>query len=238
MITKSELQAVLDEMRTEDRRARVEPPTVEEMLAYRDGELSGDEEARVRDLLVSWPELLRALITPYPDDAEGLPPEVVERQWKAMRGEIGGESRGRVLNFRNALTAIAATLAVVFGGLLWQAKLELRQPRALTPQLLMSDHRRGPAGAATTLTAGGDAYLMSAALNDHQPFEAYRFELVDSANRLVWSSGAVQPSDDDTFAVLVPRAFLVPGTYKLNLYGVNGERRENLESYSVRVPQR
>jgi hypothetical protein len=81
MIMKSDLQAVLDELRTEDRRTRAEPPTAEEMLAYRAGELSGDEEARVRELLICWPELLRALMTPYPDDDDAsLPAEVVERQ--------------------------------------------------------------------------------------------------------------------------------------------------------------
>ena len=237
MIRKTDLQAVLDEMRSEDRR-RVEPPTVEEMLAYRSGELSGDDEARVRELLLCWPELLRALMTPYPDDdAEALPPEVVERQWQAMRGEIGGG--GRVVPFRHALTAVAAALAVIFGALLWQAKLELRRPRALPQQMLLPDAQRGPGDGATTLAGGGEAYLLSPLLDD-RPFEAYRFELVDAANpaHSVWSSALLRRGEEDTFAVLVPRAFLSPGRYKLILYGVNGARQEQLYTYTVRVAPR
>jgi len=241
MIMKSDLQAVLDQMRTEDRKTRIEPPTVDEMLAYRAGELSGDEEARVRELLICWPELLRALMTPYPDDdAETLPPEVVERQWTAMRSQIGASRGGRVLNFRNALTAIAATLAVVFGGLLWQAKMELLRPRALPQQILTSDVRRGGSDSVTTLDSRGEAYLLVPTLSDERTFERYHFEIVDAANpqRQVGSGDLPRPEGDDTLAVMVPRASLPPGRYKLILYGVNGERKEQLETYTVQVLRR
>ena len=60
MITKSDLKAVFDQMTAEERQRLPEPPTVEEMLAYRRGELSADEESRVRELLICYPELLRA----------------------------------------------------------------------------------------------------------------------------------------------------------------------------------
>lgn len=237
MITKTDLQAVLDEMRAEDRKTRVEPPTVEEMLAYRNGELSGDEEARVRELLICWPELLRALMTPYPeDDAEALPPDVMERQWAAMRREIGASGGGgRVLSFRNALTAIAAALAVIFGALLWQAKLDSRRPRALPQQILLPDAQRGPGDGAATLTPDGDAYLLVPTVIGDQQFEAYRFEITDAAGRTAWRSELLHRNEDDTFAVLVPRAFLPPGRYKLALYGVNGARREPIETYTLRT---
>ena len=236
MISETDLQAVLDEMTTEDRRRRMEPPTVEEMLAYRRGELSGEVEERVREQLICWPELLRALMTPYPDDGAALPSAVIERQWKAMRREIS-EPRGRVLSFRNALTAAAAALAVVFAGLFWQAKMERRRPVALSQQMLLPDGQRGPGDGATTLAARGDAYLLTPTLLSEQRFEAYRFDLVDGSGSSRWSSGLVHRADDDTLAVLVPRAFLPPGRYKLILYGVSGQRQEQLETYSVRVPQ-
>jgi hypothetical protein len=238
MIKKTDLQAVLDEMKAEDRRTRVEPPTVEEMLAWRRGELSDEDEARVREQLICWPELLRALMTPYPaDDAGALPAEVVERQWRAMKRDMGGGG-ARVLSFRNAITAIAASLAVIFGALLWQARLELRRPRALPQQILLPDAQRGASDGATTLATDGDAYLLTPTLIGEQRFESYRFELADASNHLVWRSGALHHGDDDTFAVLVPRTFLAPGRYKLILYGVNGARQEELGSYSVRVAPR
>ena len=237
MINKTELQAVLDELRTEDRRTRVEPPTVEEMFAYRRGDLSGDEEARVRELLICWPELLRALMTPYPDDAaDALPPEVVERQWKAMQREtIGG---GRVLSFRTALTAVAATLAIILGALLFQARLEMRRPRALPQQILLPDAQRGPGGDATKLIGSDDAYLLTLTVIGDQRFEGYRCELVDAAGGSLWRSDLLHRNEDDTFAVLVPRAFLTPGQYKLILYGINGKRQEQIETYTVRSDPR
>jgi hypothetical protein len=153
-----------------------------------------------------------------------------------MQREIAPQRGGRVLPFRNALTAIAAALAVVFAGLLWQAKMELRRPRALPQQMLAPDGQRGAGGAdATTLVATGDAYLLTPMLVSEQRFEAYRFELVDASGSSRWSSGLVRRGDDDTLAVLVPRSFLPPGRYKLVLYGVSGERREQLDTYSVRV---
>src|SRR5947207_14595964 len=188
MMSKSDLQAVLDQMRTEERAARVEPPTVEEMLAYRRGGLSGTDEARVRELLTCWPELLRALMTPYPDgDPQALPAEKLEQQWSAMRSHIGAGGGGRVLSFRNALTAIAATLALVFGALFWQARMELRRPRAFRPQALESNAMRGGEHAATTLTGSDDYFLAPRSISDYK-FEKYSFELMDGSNppRRVW----------------------------------------------------
>jgi hypothetical protein len=234
MITKSELQAVLDEMRTQENRTRPEPPTADEMLAYRDGTLSADDEARVRELLLCWPELLHALMTSVPDDdADALPPAVLERQWQAMRDDLGIARSARILTFRNAITSIAAALAIVFGGLFWQAQRDAHRPRVLAPLSLTSGSVRGPGGNPTTLSSGDDAAL-SIPLSDESHFESYRVVILDESDREVWRSDPVRPQDE-TLTVLLPRAFASPGRYWLVLHGTRGDHDETLERHSLRV---
>jgi hypothetical protein len=222
-------------MRTEEHRTRPEPPTVDEMLAYRDGTLSADDESRVREVLLCWPELLHALVAAVPDDDAGdaLPPGVLERQWSAMRADRGVVRGARILTFHRAVTAIAASLAVVFGGLFWRAERELRQPRALSQLILMSDNTRGAAPEPVTISRG-DGDLLSVALTGEESFESYRFILLDDAGREVWRSNLVRPKDD-TLGVLLPRASVAPGRYHLVLHGISGARDEPLDRYSLRV---
>src|SRR5258706_7939148 len=88
MITKSELQTAYREQHAE--RAASEPPTAEEVLAYVQGELSGDEEARVHERLLAHPDMLRAAIAPFPSDdarpghADYLPDDQVAKQWRGF----------------------------------------------------------------------------------------------------------------------------------------------------------
>ena len=71
MITKSDWEAVQQGMTAEDQRRLGEPPTAEEMLAYSRGELSGETAGRVRAWLAGNPDLVRALMEPFPaDDAK------------------------------------------------------------------------------------------------------------------------------------------------------------------------
>lgn len=223
MITKSDLEAVLAEMNAEDRARLGEPPTAEEMLAYRNGELSAEEEARVRALLVCYPELARALVTPF-------------------------EPEHRVLQFRHAWTALAAALALLFGALFWHAESnarrlanELSTPRVSDFELLMPDGQRGPGEASATLTAQGESFLLGVPLINEPNFDTYRLEIADTAAtapRTLWSSGPLHRGANDTFAILVPRAFLPPGKYAVVLHGVSGARDERLTSYAFRVPGR
>ncbi len=243
MMTKTEWQAVNQAMMAEDRRRLGEPPTSEEMLAYARGELSAEEEARVRERLVAYPELVRTLTAPFPSvgaepgDPDYMPDGELAAHWASLQKRM---SRGRVVQFWPALSAIAATLALVFGALLWQARVELREPRvtAWNEQLLLPDNQRGGGEPVTTLRPGGDAYVLVPALIDQRSFDGYRVEILDAAAnppRSLWSMSGLRRRADDTFVIRIPRAFLGAGKYQVVLYGVNGAREERLASYTVRV---
>lgn len=249
MITKSDWQTVHAELLSERRRRLGDPPTAEELLAYRRGELSGAEEERVRAVLVSDPELRQAVEgdftddDPQPGDPYYLPEEVVTRQWNAFRHRIGERSdrgTGRVLQFWRATAAIAAALAVVFGALLWRAQSQLDDPRlgVWQEQMLEPEGHRGGTAFVPTLSGNADVFLLALTLLDERQFPGYRIEIVATGGtRPVWSSPATRP-EDDTFTVIVPRTFLRSGTYNAVIHGVDGARSESLATYAFRVRER
>ncbi|HXO22486.1 MAG TPA: hypothetical protein VOA87_21405 [Thermoanaerobaculia bacterium] len=152
MIKKSEWTAAYDELSAAGRRELGEPPSEEELLAYERGELSEAEAARVRKLLVYYPELVRAL-EPFPFPYEGKPgdagylsDEEQEQDWASLRarlGELVAPTSGRAKASRDVQrtsepvavwlrrwrisAAAAAALAVLFAGLLVRTQRDIRQ---------------------------------------------------------------------------------------------------------------
>jgi hypothetical protein len=252
MITKSDWQAVHQEMTADQRRKLGEPPTTEEMLAYSRGELSANDAERVRAWLVFNPEMARALTQPFPeDDAQPGDPDFLSeaelaKRWTSLQQHIHGAEtvaprrEGRVLRFSPVWTALAAALALVFGGLFWQAKTELRrlttQPWAVETQVLEAGAQRGAGGHAITVECNGD-FMSFVATLPNSGFDRYRIEMTDvtSVSPRRWKD-TVRAGDDGVMTVLVPCGYLKPGRYDLVSYGLtgaNGEQR--LDGYEVRV---
>jgi hypothetical protein len=244
MTTKSELAAANRDLIADDRASLGEPPTAEEVLAYSRGELAPEDEANVRERLIAYPELMRTLTTPFPEPAAPDHPDYLSdhefaRHWKALQKRRQRPDGG--LQFWRAFGAIAAVLALVFGALLWRAEMQLKQPQAVWEQQdLYADGQRGLGGQPNTLTANGEAYLLVPPLPTDLAVDKLRAEIVDAANppRTVWSSNALPRTPDGSLVIVVPRGFLKPGTYRLVVYGITGERQEPLSSYTLRVPAR
>src|SRR5436309_6784429 len=90
MTTKSELSAANRDLIAEKRASLGDPPSAEEMLAYTRGELAPGEEARIRELLIAYPDLARTLTAPFPEGAEPDHPDYLSehefaRHWKALQ---------------------------------------------------------------------------------------------------------------------------------------------------------
>jgi hypothetical protein len=221
-----------------------EPPTAEEVLAYTRGELGPDEEACIRERLIAYPDLVRTLTTPFPEGADPDHPDYLSdhefaRHWKALQKRRRPSDSG--LQFWRAFGAIAAAVAVVFGALLWRAEMQLKQPVAISEQQdLYPEGQRGSGGQPNTLTTSGESYLLVPSLPSDLAADKLRAEIVDAANpsRTVWSGKSVPRTANGSFVILVPREFLKPGTYRLVVYGIAGERQEPLSSYTLRVPAR
>lgn len=257
MITKSDWHAVHQGMTADDRRKLGEPPTAEQLLAYSEGTLADDEAERVRAWLVCNPELARALMEPFPDDdaKPGDPGFLSEtelaKQWASLQQRIHGSSvprpEGHVLPFRNAWLGLAAAVALVFAGLFWQAESkaqrlerELREPRVLETMEIFPDHgSRGAGESSTLLTAKGDVLLLDVMLSNASRFDRYRVEMTGMTAKQPaspWKSPTIRPGNDEVLSIMVPRAYLKPGQYRIVVFGIDGAREERLDTYTLRVP--
>jgi len=236
MMNRSDWQAVRDALIADDRAKLGEPPTVDELLAYERGELSGEEAERVQKLLIAWPELARAYATPFPPDDADLPADVIDRQWKAFRAGRGS-SGARVLQLWRGFGAIAATVAVVFGAMLWRTHTELLRPHVLPEAAILTpDGRRGIAEQPQSITPTGDSVLLVVSLIGPTDYEMYRLDLVRSeSHRRIWSSEPLRATSSNSFNVEVPSRALPAGTYQVIAYGLRGNAQEPVATYTIDV---
>lgn len=229
MIKKSDWDAIEDELLADDRRTLGEPPTNEELLAYSRGELTPEEEARVRALLVAYPELARAVAVPFPaDGGDALSPDEVSRRWKSFEARV--PPRGKVLQFWRASAALAAGLALVFGGLLWRETTD-REPQVLGESYQLVPGGQRGAGNAVVVGTGKEPMVLIVPLAEAH----YRLEIVGADARVLWRSGIVTPGDDGAFRIELPRGFLDPGRYSVVLYRVDGTGEHRVDMYPLHV---
>lgn len=247
MAEKSEWQEANRELIAEERRRLGDPPTAEEMLAFRRGELPEAEEERIRDLLAAYPELARMYSAPAPEaprpgDPDHVSDEQIARGWKALQQRLPAR-RGGVLS-SYIPTAVAAAMALICFGLFVQAESRARyyaqqgkMPRMLAAaQELDPDGSRGPR-AGTMLRKDGEAYLLKPRLINQVRHPHYQLELQDARGKVLWTNRSAQPDEDDAFQIVVPHSFLGEGeTYRLIIFGVDGETRQTAGSYDLTVP--
>lgn len=259
MTRNSEWQEANRELMEEARRRLGGPPTEEEMLAFGRGELPEAEEERIRELLVAYPEVARLYGEPFPEapragDPDFVPESRVDAGWHALQARLGiaagsslpngaGPRQARVFSFRHLPTTIAAALALVFFGLFVHAESRARQfaregalPRVLgAAQELMPTNTRG-SGPPTMLRKDGEAYLLQPRLGGQVRYPAYVLELRHGSD-VIWENRSARPDQEEAFQITVPHHFLREGeAYRLDVYGVNGETREQVAGYDLAVP--
>ena len=244
MNTKSEWQAVHHQMMADDRRKLGDPPTADELIAYSRGELSPQQEERVRALLVAYPELARTLAEPFPmEGAEpGDPDYLSDEEFAAHRASLQKRMLrppdGRLLRFWRVASAIAAAIALVFGGLLWRARSELVEPRLVGGTVVLRDANRGEPEEPREVMTKTDSVVLVAGVGNNTGFRHYRLVIVGAGPEPVWRSEAMTRPEDGRFSVTVTRKLLRPGRYQLRILGVEGARETPLTSYPFRVPER
>jgi len=95
---------------------------------------------------------------------------------------------------------------------------------------------RGKAREVTELPAGAPQPVLALGSPSPSAYGDYDVEIRDAAGSPVFTIHGVQRNRDGYYTLSVPKGSLRPGTYKIQVFGVEGSRREALETYTVRQP--
>lgn len=264
MKTPSKLSAALRARAAASRPPLDRQVSEEEMAAYLDGKLEGEERARVEEAISLDPAaggLVRDLAMfdaaePSPGDPAYLTPPEVARDWAALRRRLGRRPPPQPFPPFSLPLTIAASLLIIMGTWLWgwtqrngrlQAEERLAEARApqvnVEPYTLWQPSTRGVVPAEepppVRLEGRGDAIWLRLALLGETRHDAYRLEvraLDRPGEPLLWRLDGLALYSDGTFSVAFPRAALPPGTYELRVVGTDRGAEHQAAVYRIRVP--
>jgi hypothetical protein len=187
MITKTDWDAALDAWVDSECERLGGPPTQEQLAAYLRGELPPDEAARMRALLVYYPELTPLLT-----------------------------HRPRVSRKPLQLYAVAATLIIaLLSADAFVQRRRNAQPSALSAHHVFTPNlTRSGANATYELPAGEARYLLTIEPVETPGDVDHEIEIARES-RVLWRA-RVRPIDG-AFVIDVPGRFLEPGTYALRV---------------------
>jgi hypothetical protein len=253
---KTELKAVLGDALAEARRDLSAHPAPEDLLAYRDGELPGSEQARVEDHVVACPHCLELLLDlgRLSDPGFGGEPNFTAAgkaaDWQAVQARLAAETAprrrpARFLASPRPAYALAATLLVAVVGLslrtwqLQQSVEDLSRPQLNAPvvDLFPASPLRGEEGegAVVELAPASRFFTLILSPKGSPDYPGYRLEILDSGGRAVWSADGLEKDRHGSFTLILARGFLDPGEYRLRLYGLGGDTAILIEELRMRI---
>lgn len=263
MKTNAELVAALRSYAAQERLASGHRVTEDEVIAYVNGELSGEQRERVEEAISLDPEaaeLARDFAmfpeAPAPGEEGYLSPFDLARDWKALRARID-VPEPIPARLAPAL-ALAACLLAVAGLSFWgflqrSARLETAEQltAALAPKINVQPytlHQASPRGTVPgaqrppdRLDGNEDVFWLRLIVSDQPRYERYRLEVrpLDLPEQSpLWSDDRLKLYSDGTFSVALPRAFLPPGRYELRIVGFRQGRKEPVTAYRIEIPPR
>lgn len=246
MIERDEWDEAADAWIAAERERLGGPPSPEELGAYMNGELAGPEAARIRALLVYYPELTSLLAEAVPEPADDLLSDVeVARDRAALQARLTADDQ----QFLHHLLPMAASVIIaVLTALLLQSRFELARLRRESdlPYVhaarheLRTERSRGRATTARPyeLPPHETRYMLALILADSHDYGKFRIDIVDlttDGGKIVWSTPAARPVDG-AFELSVPRQFLHAGTYRIDVSGGVSDAPRHLESFWIDVP--
>lgn len=230
-----------------------EPPTPEELLAYRDGRLDAAARQSVEARLAVHPDAARALADlaafPEVEPAPGTPElsdEEVEARWMALREKLGEVESppppGPPLPVLRARPPSALKLAA---GALVALGIGFLAGRASRPDLPegavnvtiaeLTPVEEGGVRAASEVEVSEESeeLVLVLGLLDPREHPDYEAEILDPDGARRWSRQGLRPTPLGTFHLGFRRDVLPPGTYRIHLFGREGNRKTLLATYDL-----
>lgn len=259
---KTELKAVLEDLLAGERQGLASHPAPEELLAYRDGELPGSEQARVEDHVVACPHCLELLLDlgrlsdPGFAGEHGVTAARKAADWQAVQARLAAVTApreaprrrpARFLASPGPAWALAAALLIAVVGLslrtrqLQRSVEDLSRPQVNAPvvDLFSASPLRGEEGEAAVVELAPASRFFTLILSPKgsPDYAGYRLEILDSGGRTVWSADGLEKDRHGSFTLILARGFLDPGEYRLRLYGLGGrgDRGKLIEELRMRI---
>jgi hypothetical protein len=229
-------------------------PAPEKLSAYQANELSAAEDDALQEHLVHCARCsellldLQRFLDPPPEDLprEGVVDFETAAQWREIRRRMGEEKALPVVAKRGLLTqifkspALAAVLALLLVGAAIQVmrlERELAQPITdLTPTTIEAPgtHKGPTAPAEPTPFRLGHV----AAFDTHSPQTYPRFSLVfRDKNGQVKSTAEAPENEEGMIVLFLPRRFLAPGTYKVEVRRPNDVSSPPIRKFDIQILQ-
>lgn len=233
----------------EGRERAGDPPTADEVDALFRGDLPEEEAARVRGLLVYYPEIARVMTQPPPPEVTNVLTDAERAQdWEAIKRRIvppvpfkqpisRPKRQPRLLAY--AAAAALAFLGVIFyfewrpatpaGGVNPPLVARRIERRELRPDGIL----RGNEPPAAIVLAVADEYALKLLTAHERRYESYRIDVVDlNTARVIRTRSGIADSPNGTFEINLSSQVLRPGgRYEFVLYGMSSR----LATYTVRV---
>lgn len=234
------------------RRREGEPPTPEELTAYRDGRLSGEERRRVEEKIAAHPDAARTVLDlasfPEVEPAPGVrtvTSEEVADDWCSLRRKMARERSGAgadvaVPESRRAAVpsapppsiarvwgrAAALLLALglgVLAGLLMQPAAPVGEPDAATGlTVLVPRDAASVRGTAGPAIEADRGQILILDAAGVDAYPAYDLVLRDAAGERRWSTEGTRPNAQGLVSVTLPESYLPPGAYRVELHRPGG----------------
>src|SRR5215210_2919199 len=242
-----------------------EPPTPEDLLAYRDGRLDPAARELLEAKIAVYPEAARALadLAAFPDIAPGpgtpeLSDQEMDASWEAFRQRL--EKLPRPAPARPAFPvpspmrrpapwqgAAAAVLFLSIGlgiGYLLGAGRPPAPDAAVRPSLNttiaqlepLDEDRLRAAAAPFELPDESDELLLILVLPGTQDYPGYAAEIFNREGTKLWAGDGLRPTAEGTVRMSFDRSAFPPGSYRIHLFGQDGKGQQKaVGKYELRV---
>lgn len=244
-------------------RRQTTPPSLEELVAYVEGELTPSQEDRLRDRLALFPESSQAVLDlvevlrvsggdettgpsgPHVPTWSELSARLAEEETAASRdAEAPARTRIRPFWARSIVPwAAAAGLLMLIGfWFLPQRPAAPADPQKNVRWYHLQSDAAGPTRAdrwqevKVSTEASHFGFILN--LGDAGAFADYSVEiskLTESGAETVWQANGFRPGSLGTFDLLVPTGFLPVGRYQIRLRGLAAEGHQPLARYEVEL---
>lgn len=253
MSGQDDFRRALEGIRAAKRRELGEPPTPEELLAYRDGRLDAAAREVVEAKIAVYPEAARALadLAVIPD-IEPEPPELsdedIEARWQAVRPRLTARPQPSPGGWSRLGQLAAAAVLVLTAGLTGYVagRGSGTSPASPPPgpsinvtiaELAPLEEGGVRSSPVVEMPSGSEELVLVLRLPDAEDLTSHTAEILDAQGARVWTREGLRPTALGTLQLAFPRGTLAPGTYRIEIFGDLRGERTPVASYELRMEE-